>query len=200
MPLSKQHKQNSREKILVSAIQLFNAKGFEQVSINQLMTHAGLTRGAFYTHFKNKQAIYSEAIIEGVRRSSVSQVKPKDLKQRQWIKQLVDTYLSMEHINQECNSCPLAFLVTDIANSMTEVQDTYAKIFENLNNALFATISKTPKTSKSSKNKTVKKSDVYAATTLMIGSIAIGRAMNNKEQTTELLKSTRENVYQLLDL
>ena len=114
MPLSKHHKMTSREKILSSAIKLFSTKGFDHVSIDELMTEAGLTRGAFYAHFKSKQAVYSEAIIEGARRGRISQAIPENIDQKQWIKSLVHTYLSEEHINQVSSPCPLAFLVTDI--------------------------------------------------------------------------------------
>jgi len=43
MPYSKDHKQASYQKILDSAIRLFSTKGFDQVSIDDLMNDAGLT-------------------------------------------------------------------------------------------------------------------------------------------------------------
>ena len=71
MPYSKAHKENTRKKILRSAITLFSSKGFDQVSIDDLMAHANLTRGAFYTHFKSKQSVYSKAIIAGAKKAGL---------------------------------------------------------------------------------------------------------------------------------
>ena len=41
---------------------MFNRHGFEQVSIDDIMQHVGLTRGGFYNHFKSKDELYAEAV------------------------------------------------------------------------------------------------------------------------------------------
>jgi hypothetical protein len=50
------------EKILESARRLFNNKGFSEVSIDEVMENAGLTRGGFYRHFRDKDELYAEAV------------------------------------------------------------------------------------------------------------------------------------------
>ena len=62
MPYSPKHKQDTRDRILESARRLFNRKGFSEVSIEEIMTHAGLTHGGFYRHFSGKDEVYVEAI------------------------------------------------------------------------------------------------------------------------------------------
>ena len=62
MPYSPKHKRESREKILESARRLFNNKGFSEVSIDEIMENAGLTRGGFYRHFRDKDELYAEAV------------------------------------------------------------------------------------------------------------------------------------------
>ncbi|WP_161984427.1 TetR/AcrR family transcriptional regulator [Mariprofundus erugo] len=57
-----QQKQISRNRILQSAIRLFSSRGFDGVSIADVMRDADLTHGAFYAHFKSKQQLYAEAI------------------------------------------------------------------------------------------------------------------------------------------
>src|SRR5262245_56389753 len=46
MSYSPQHKHDTREKILESARRLFNRNGYSGVSIDEIMTEAGLTHGA----------------------------------------------------------------------------------------------------------------------------------------------------------
>ena len=53
MPYSANHKQQSRASIVEAARILFNRHGFDGVTIDMVMEHAGLTRGGFYNHFKN---------------------------------------------------------------------------------------------------------------------------------------------------
>src|SRR5215208_4547904 len=62
MPYSPQQKRDTREKILESARRLFNRKGFSGVSIEEIMSDAGLTHGGFYRHFSGKDELYAAAV------------------------------------------------------------------------------------------------------------------------------------------
>jgi AcrR family transcriptional regulator len=62
MPYSKEHKRQTRAKILSSAFELFTAKGFDSVTVDEVMEGCNLTRGAFYAHFPSKGALYSESL------------------------------------------------------------------------------------------------------------------------------------------
>jgi TetR/AcrR family transcriptional regulator, transcriptional repressor for nem operon len=62
MPYSPEHKRDTRGRILESGRRLFNKKGFSEVSIDEVMENAGLTRGGFYRHFKDKDELYAEAV------------------------------------------------------------------------------------------------------------------------------------------
>ena len=75
MPLSAEHKKQSRQKILESAFFLFTEQGFENVSIDVIMKKAGMTRGAFYAHFASKSDLYKESISYSTLSSAL--LKPK---------------------------------------------------------------------------------------------------------------------------
>ena len=62
MPYPPEHKQAIRERIVTCARRLFNQRGFTEVSIDQIMADAGLTRGGFYNHFKAKEDLYAETL------------------------------------------------------------------------------------------------------------------------------------------
>jgi len=62
MPYPPEHRERTRARIVRSAMTLFNRHGLESVSIDDVMAHAGLTRGGFYRHFKTKSDLYAEAI------------------------------------------------------------------------------------------------------------------------------------------
>src|SRR5213075_1802002 len=62
MPYSPEHKRDTREKILESARRLFNRKGYAGVSIEEIMSDAGLTHGGFYRHFGGKDELYAAAV------------------------------------------------------------------------------------------------------------------------------------------
>ena len=62
MPLSKEHKAETRARIIGAAAPLFRQYGFHGVGIDKLMAAAGLTRGGFYAHFSSKTALFAEVV------------------------------------------------------------------------------------------------------------------------------------------
>lgn len=208
MPYSKEHKAETRQKILDSAIKLFSTKGFDQVSIDDLMSNAGLTRGAFYAHFKNKKAVYSKAIIAGAKKSKIMDEKPIGLSNEEWARNLLCGYISEEHINQKISPCPLAFLVTDIANSEDEVRVTYTRMYKLLNKAIRSQLKENHEQQSDVSNKQLEENhllkdreqDILATTAMMIGAVAIGRALTDKNTTEKLLISCRSRALGLLNL
>lgn len=53
---------DTKERILLVAYQMFINKGYYNTSMQSLVDASGLSKGAFYHHFKNKQEIYSQVI------------------------------------------------------------------------------------------------------------------------------------------
>lgn len=131
MRYTKEHKTATRNSILSSALKLFAHRGFDNVSIDEIMADAGLTRGAFYAHFRNKQVLYSEAILSAGFDDGTNISRLADGKSQ--LKQLVSDYLAADYSNPDVLPCPLAYLVTDVANREPEVRSAYTDNFKALN-------------------------------------------------------------------
>jgi AcrR family transcriptional regulator len=54
----------TRQEIFDTAIELFDEKGYENVSINEICEKAGVSTGAFYHHFKAKDQILMEEFLK----------------------------------------------------------------------------------------------------------------------------------------
>lgn len=52
----------TKEKILLIAYKLFVNNGYHHTSMQKLVEVSGLSKGAFYHHFKNKKDIYAQVI------------------------------------------------------------------------------------------------------------------------------------------
>jgi TetR/AcrR family transcriptional repressor of nem operon len=50
--------------LLTYSARLFREKGFENVTVGEVMKAAGLTYGAFYAHFSSKQELQEAAIAQ----------------------------------------------------------------------------------------------------------------------------------------
>ena len=54
---------DTKEKILMTALQLFARDGYEAVSVRNIAEELGITKGALYRHYKNKRDIF-DSIVE----------------------------------------------------------------------------------------------------------------------------------------
>ncbi|MCE9644841.1 MAG: TetR/AcrR family transcriptional regulator [Chloroflexi bacterium] len=59
-----QRSEETRSKILSSAIKLFSTHGYNAASVDDLCRDAGISKGAFYHHFKTKQDLFL-ALLDG---------------------------------------------------------------------------------------------------------------------------------------
>jgi AcrR family transcriptional regulator len=132
MRYSAQHKDQTRERIVNSARRLFNRRGFADVTIDDIMRHAGLTRGGFYRHFKSKEQLYSHAVRQFLclkaperwQRSHVDAcARGADL-----ARMIVNAYLSREHLEDRDGSCPLIALPSDVARGGKAVKGAFREV------------------------------------------------------------------------
>jgi len=134
MPLTKEHKAKTRQKIVEAARILFNKHGFDSVSIDMIMAKAKLTRGGFYNHFKNKEELYSEAIRSflhgrGAQWRKDAGIDLSDLHPKM-ANQMIQSYLSNKHLGDLDGQCPMIALPSDIARSSVSVQKAYQELLE----------------------------------------------------------------------
>lgn len=134
MPYSAEHKRQTRAKIVESARMLFNQHGFQDVTIDMVMENAGLTRGGFYNHFRNKEDLYQAAVssflhgrgAEWRRDAGVDPSSPGHVMMRQ----MISGYLSSDHLGDIEGQCPMIALPSDIARANPQVQESYQQLLE----------------------------------------------------------------------
>ncbi len=132
MPYSAEHKSKTRAKIVEAGRILFNKHGFHSVTIDMVMAEAGLTRGGFYNHFENKEALFAEAVSSflmgrGAQWRDEAGVDISNLKP-EMVLQMIDAYLSTEHLGDMEGQCPMIALPSDVARSSPEVRDSYQQL------------------------------------------------------------------------
>lgn len=131
MPYPAEHKTRIRGRIIESARRLFNRHGFEQVSIDQIMAGAGLTRGGFYHHFRNKDELYAESVASFATCNPTRPKRPiKD--PHRLARTLIDLYLSDEVLDNVELHCPLYALPADVARAGLSPQRAYTDLIRGL--------------------------------------------------------------------
>jgi AcrR family transcriptional regulator len=59
-----QRSEETRARIIESAIKLFSNRGYNAASVDNICAEAGISKGAFYHHFESKQALFL-ALLDG---------------------------------------------------------------------------------------------------------------------------------------
>jgi TetR/AcrR family transcriptional repressor of nem operon len=119
MKITKAQSQQNRARIVETASALFRERGYDGVSVADLMLAAGLTHGGFYKHFGSKAELMAEATGHGLA------TKQSDY-QGVTMQAFVDRYLSRAHRDARGNGCTLAALSGDAPRQPPEVQARFA--------------------------------------------------------------------------
>ena len=134
MPYPSGHRDRTREPIVRSARTLFNRHGFSEVSIEDVMAHAGLTRGGFYSYFEAKSDLYAEAIMHALREPPAARWPGVhvDFAAVDAARQVIHAYLSREHFDDVDGSCPLVALPSDVSRSDATVKRAFETVFKGM--------------------------------------------------------------------
>ena len=53
---------NTKDKIMLTALELFSKRGYKAVSVNDIAGELSLSKGALYKHYKNKREIFDSIL------------------------------------------------------------------------------------------------------------------------------------------
>ncbi|MCG8465247.1 MAG: TetR/AcrR family transcriptional regulator [Xanthomonadales bacterium] len=188
MPYAPEHKIKTRQRIINSARSLFNQKGFNEVSIDEIMADAGLTRGGFYYHFRSKDALFTEAIetfkapIED--KNSRYCIDQEKLNQREIAHALLDVYLSNMHLENVGLQCPMVALPSDISRSGPESREAYGSLMQRMSQVF--------------KNAFTENSDeerqemALVLSSLCVGGMVLARTIDNPHKSDAILDAAKK--------
>ncbi|MEM9010808.1 MAG: TetR family transcriptional regulator [Pseudomonadota bacterium] len=127
MRLTPENKEKVRQRILAGAATLFRERGYDGVNLDQLMTAAGLTRGAFYAHFRSKQALFAEVIRHQHPLLAMLEARAGRDAATLWreLREILDAYLDPTNLAEVYRGCTVASLTGDAARAAPEVRQAY---------------------------------------------------------------------------
>jgi len=115
--------------IVKEASRLFRERGFENVSVGDVMKAAGLTHGAFYAHFGSKEELQAAAVAYGTKVSLERMQRRSSNKSKE---SFADQYLSRWHRDNPGDGCTMAALAQELARSTPELKAAFEHGLENI--------------------------------------------------------------------
>jgi AcrR family transcriptional regulator len=180
MPYPEGHRAQVRSKIVSSARRLFNRHGFDNVSLDQIMCGAGLTRGGFYSYFRSKSDLYTEVLgcfFTDPEWKNCWEGVEVDLASRQAGPQVVRAYLSQQHFEDVENSCPMVALPTDVTRGSDQAKNAFETVF-------LAMVSVLQRSVEGKGRRRQAKAEAIAA--LCVGGMVVARALAHREVADQL--------------
>ena len=116
-------KDATHERIVSVAARAIRRSGYDGIGVADIMKEAGLTHGAFYAHFRSREAMLAEAAERACAESAAAVAEvvagaPRD----KALASLLRAYLSKEHSEHADIGCPRAALGSETSRQAPEVR------------------------------------------------------------------------------
>ena len=162
------------ERIVKEASRLFRERGFENVSVGEVMKAAGLTHGAFYAHIPSKQELEAAAVAYG-QKVSLGRVQRSSSKKMKG--SYADRYLSPRHRDNPGDGCTMAALAQEVGRSTPELKAAFEQGLEEIISA-----------------KGGDRQEAIFQSAAMIGGVVLARAVQDPRLSDEILESVRRKL------
>ena len=183
MRYTKDHKQQTRTRIIDTAAKLFKEEGINAVGIAAIMKSAGLTNGAFYAHFSSKQALVEAVFVEELKHQLMTfESVPHD---KAGLEFIINTYLSAEHRIDCASGCPSAALIGDISRLHSDAKAIYMHSLTDVTEEIKDRIAPSQVDS------------TYALFGLLLGTLQMARSVSDESVAEAILASGRQAALRL---
>ena len=173
MRVTREQMARNRLRILDAASELFRDKGFDAVTVAEVMNAAGLTHGGFYGHFNSKDDLVANTLGHVFKFESSA---PFDLSD------YVERYLSPLHRDNPGKGCPTAGMVAEVRHQ----SDIARKVMSDGTRAQIDRLS-----GGFSGDTAERRRLAIVSWAAMVGAMMIARGVDDEKLSEELLSETR---------
>lgn len=173
MKVSREQMAENRRRILDVAGRLFKDRGFDAVSVSEVMKAAGLTHGGFYGHFSSKDDLIAQTLTHALAADSVGKDE---------FSGFVSSYLAPRHRDNASGGCPTAGLAAAIRYQTPAAK---AAMTEGLRAQLVRIENALPQN-----DSTDKRRAAIGSWAAMVGAIILARAIDDPKLSDEILGQT----------
>lgn len=168
-------KERARRALLDAGARTLKTSGFNGVGVDGLAAAAGVTSGAFYSNFPNKQAMLGAIIDAGVGEPFLSDTDSTTRTEgRERLVDFLSEYISADHSLDPAQGCVMPALSADVARAEPAVKDAYQRKMTALVERIAEFLDGEP---------AERRRRAWSIVALMVGSIVISRGMPEDAET-----------------
>jgi AcrR family transcriptional regulator len=165
-------KAKARNAILQAGAEALRTNGFNGIGVDALAAAAGVTSGAFYSNFANKEALL-EGVIDKYLGMPFIEAAGTVAERREQLKVWLNEYISAYHRDTPAVGCVMPTLSADVARAGDAVREAYRRRMTELVGKI-STVLGGPEADREQR--------AWNIVAMMIGAIEISRAMRDSDQ------------------
>lgn len=179
------NKEETRRKMLTATSQGFREHGYAGIGVDGLAKAAGVTSGAFYSHFGSKDAAFDLALAAGL--DEVIETLPKYQHEygANWVKEFAAYYLGKAHRRDLACGCAMATLTSEVVRSGAKAHAVYEKKMTTIANLVAQGL-----VGNSEEDRVAR---AWSMLAVLIGGINVARAMQNSRASDEVASAIKES-------
>lgn len=179
MRYSAQHKAETRKHLLKTSGALAKKNGFSASGVDALMEAAGLTSGAFYSHFDSKAALFTE-LIEHELGNSLNMIAVDEAGHtgKDWAEHQLRRYLTWKHVQSPQSGCAIPSLGAEIARADKTTRKKFEEALKRAHEVWASQVNDDKM--------------AWAAIAQLVGAILLARAMATEKTGKEVLEASKE--------
>jgi TetR/AcrR family transcriptional repressor of nem operon len=189
MRYRKDQKAKAKQAILQAGARALRSNGFNGIGVDSLAASAGVTSGAFYSNFSNKEALLQEVIEACLGEPFIDANSGSLAERQQRLKQFLAMYISTAHRIDPASGCVMPTLSADVARSNPKIRATYQR-------RMLALVDKMSDVLDGAKPDRRKRAWSIIAT--MVGAVGIAQAMPDAREADQVLKSALQTAIALI--
>ncbi len=186
MKVSREQAEHNRHALVLAARRLFRQHGFAKVTVADIADAAGLTHGAFYSHFKTKRDIEGPAIASMIEKAAEDWRQVVKENGDHALSALVDGYLAFDHVSEGDIGCAFAALGPDLGRAGDDVRAAAAAALP-LQIDVLAEMFQGP-------DPLARRARALTAYAALVGAATISRALGECELAVEFNASTADQI------
>ena len=178
-----ERKAETRDVVLKAAARELRECGFYGVGVDRLSAAAGVTSGAFYSHFSSKEDVLKSVIDANLGRPFIEPGNG-DLTRRERLRAYLRSYISLEHRDDPGHGCVIPALSADVARSGRAVRTIYQQRMVEFIGKIALLVKGPPD---------AREKRAWSLLSMMAGAMLIARAMPDKDQAAKVIDSALES-------
>jgi TetR/AcrR family transcriptional regulator, transcriptional repressor for nem operon len=182
-------KARAKQAILQAGATALRTNGFNGIGVDGVAASAGVTSGAFYSNFSNKEALLEEVIETCLGEPFIDSESGSLVERQARLKEWLAMYISADHRADPASGCVMPTLSADVARSSPQIRATYER-------RMLALVQKMSSALGGAGPDREKRA--WSIIAMMIGAIAISRAMPDGEGADQALAAALQTAIALI--